>query len=439
MMQKPHQIYEYGYFVNEDTSTLDLDKLDEHGVVSLSKGTFEALERFVLENCGGENGVSDLMGLSIRKNIGKVITVKNYVGTITMKDGTIIEILPKICSKEQQSPEKVKQLLVDMLKSLRDLPFKTARTSKVDVAQMPLSEIFIRMFVDEVIAITKRGLRCGYVSVEDNEPVFKGKLLVSEHIRRNYAHKERFYVNYDAFNTDRAENRLLKATLQYLYRRTESSKNKADIRTLLNAFGDIRASENYKEDFAKIGTDRNMADYRNALLWCKLFLTGKSFTSFSGSSVAFALLFPMETVYERYIADQLRRSLNASALDFSAQDRTYHLFDAPFGAFLMKPDIVVTRKEDQAVFICDTKWKLLDDTRSDLGITQADMYQMYAYHKKYGAQNVTLIYPLCSDLKDNQALEFVSQDGVTVKVRFVDLFHVQESLRSIAEGFTAKE
>ena len=34
---------------------------------------------------------------------------------------------------------------------------------------------------------------------------------------------------------------------------------------------------------------------------------GKSFTSFSGSEVAFALLFPMETLFESYIAAQLKK------------------------------------------------------------------------------------------------------------------------------------
>ena len=36
--------------------------------------------------------------------------------------------------------------------------------------------------------------------------------------------------------------------------------------------------------------DRNIQDYKQALLWCRVFLEGNSFTSFSGSNVAFALL-----------------------------------------------------------------------------------------------------------------------------------------------------
>ena len=49
-------------------------------------------------------------------------------------------------------------------------------------------------------------------------------------IRYNYAHKERCFVEYDEFNLNRAENKLLKATLLYLYKNTGSSKNKNDIK-----------------------------------------------------------------------------------------------------------------------------------------------------------------------------------------------------------------
>jgi 5-methylcytosine-specific restriction endonuclease McrBC regulatory subunit McrC len=61
------------------------------------------------------------------------------------------------------------------------------------------------------------------------------------------------------------------------------------------------SSLDYKSDFSKYIPDRNMKDYTTALLWSKVFLMGKSFTSFAGSEVAVALLFPMETLFESYI------------------------------------------------------------------------------------------------------------------------------------------
>lgn len=268
------------------------------GYVTLPESTFFALENFVLTNRSKETDALELMGLSARKGIGKVIIAKNYVGVVSMKDGTTIEILPKIYSLVETSPEKTKKLLVEMLKTLKNSPYKNLQTTSVNVDKMSIFEIFIRMFLDEVFYIAKRGLKCSYETIQSNENFFKGKILFSQQIIHNYAHKERCYVEYDEFNINRVENRLLKATLQYLYRKTNSSKNKTDIKTLLNSFTDVDASINYEQDFAKIVADRNTTDYTTALRWCKVFLTGKSFTSFAGSEVAIALLFPMEVLFE---------------------------------------------------------------------------------------------------------------------------------------------
>lgn len=422
-MGKTYQITEYGSFVREK---------EVIGYTSLPQGTFDALENFVLTNSSRETDALELMGLSARKGIGRIITAKNYAGIITMDDGTTIEILPKIFSSEAEDSGKTKRLLVEMLKSLRNSPFKSLQTTNVDIDKMSIFEVFIRMFIDEVFFIVKRGLKCNYETIQRNESIFRGKLKVSEQIRHNYAHKERSYVEYDEFNVNRVENKLLKSTLLYLYRNSVSLKNKNDIKTLLNYFLEVEESVDYTGDFARIVPERNTKDYATALLWSKVFLMGKSFTAFAGSEVAFALLFPMETLFESYIATQLGRLLKNSQYTVSAQDRRYYLFDEPNKRFLMKPDIVIRSKEGLRNFVMDTKWKVLSDGKANYGISQADMYQMYAYQKKYASENVTLIYPM-TDKVENKQIEYQSEDGVTVKICFVDMYHVKESLEKIAK------
>ena len=422
-MKKTYTIKEYGSFCAKEGI---------EGYKPLPEETFKQLEQFILENNReGEDSALELMGLSARKGVGKIITAKNYVGIITMKDGTTIEILPKIYSEvdSDESGVRSKKLLIDMLKTLRDTPYKTLQTSNVNIEKMNIFEIFIRMFIDEMFFIVKRGLKCNYETIEENVNFFKGKMKFSQQVKYNFAHKERNYVEYDEFNANRPENRLLKATLQYLYKHSASSKNRNDIKILLNFFGEIEASVDYKADFSKYVPDRNMKDYTTALMWSKVFLMGKSFTSFAGSEVAVALLFPMETVFESYIAALIKKELIPKGYSVSVQDRKYHLFDEPEKKFLMKPDIVVTRKSDGVKFIMDTKWKLLSESKQNYGISQADMYQMYAYQKKYSAQsttqNVTLLYPQTDGVSRND-IEFSSDDGIIVRVRFVDLFKIKE-------------
>ena len=294
MRNTTYLITEFGSFVAEKQIP---------GYTTLPQRTFDALEAFVLANRGKDADALELLALSARKGIGKIITARNYVGVITMTDGTTIEILPKVFPI--QTKTAVKKLLINMLRSLRDSPNKTLQTSYVNVEKLNIFEVFIRMFVDEVLYIEKRGLKSGYQTVQSNEAVFKGKLKVSEHIKYNFVHKERSFVEYDTFHIDRPENRLIKTCLLHLYRVSQSAKNRVDIKNLLNSFAEVSSSADITGDFEKCVPDRNMKDYATALLWCRVFLLGKSFSAFSGSEIAFALLFPMEMLFESYVAQQL--------------------------------------------------------------------------------------------------------------------------------------
>lgn len=126
-----------------------------------------------------------------------------------------------------------------MLKTLKSHPFKNINIANLKSLNLPLLEIFISMFLDEVSKLIKIGIKSDYVELEDNLKFLKGKLKISEQIRKNIVHKERFCVCYQEFSTDRAENRLIKSTLEFLYRCSKSSKNQRLIREYLFVFDKI--------------------------------------------------------------------------------------------------------------------------------------------------------------------------------------------------------
>ena len=424
IMQKIYSISEYGSFIHDKNIS---------GYTSLPESTFDALEDFLLSNCNQETDALELMVLSSKKGIGKIIKAKNYIGIIAMKDGTVIEILPKIYSSKKYDTKSVKLLLIEMLKTLKNTPFKSLQMNNLDIEKIPVLEIFIRMYIDEVFQIVKKGLKCNYETKSSNESLFRGKMNFSNQIKYNYAHKERCFVEYDDFNTNRIENILLKSTLELLYKKTISSKNKMDIKTLLNSFQDVNTSDNYKKDFDKIVIDRNTKDYQKALVWSKIFLMNKSFSSFSGSHVAFSLLFPMETLFESYIAFNISKLLKTTDYNVTIQDRRFYLFDKPTKKFALRPDIVIHNDESCHPIIIDTKWKLLAENKINCGISQIDMYQMYAYHKKFNARKVILVYPKAEQFISNKKINYYSQDGVDIRINFVDLFNLNNSLINIID------
>ena len=420
-MANVYTITEYGSFVAEK---------EIPGCISLPQKTFDELKTFILSNRSKDTDALDLMKLSARKGVGEIITAQNFVGMIAMNDGTVIEILPKIWSHDAEDSGKTKKLLVDMMRTLRTAPYKNLQTADVNIARLDVFDIFIRMFINEAIEIVKRGLKNDYQTVQRNETFFKGRLLVSQNIRNNIAHKERCFVEHDDYNANRPENRLIKATLIYLLKRTHSTKNKSDLKMLISRFEGIEASINPEDDFRKCVPDRNMKDYELALMWCKVFLQGKSFTSYAGSQIAVALLFPMETLFESYIAAKLRKAMAGTEYIVSVQDRAYHLFDEP-RRFSMRPDIVIRNRKTKDCFILDTKWKVLSEAQFNYGISQADMYQMYAYHRKYDANNVRLVYPMTQKLVPEDPISYRANEGVNVHIEFVDLYNVNDSVNGI--------
>ena len=62
-------------------------------------------------------------------------------------------------------------------------------------------------------------------------------------------------------------------------------------------------------------------------------------------------------------------------------------------AFTMKPDMNLKWGNER--FILDVKWKRINenDNGPKHGISQADVYQLFAYGKKYGCRHVALVYP----------------------------------------------
>ena len=163
--------------------------------------------------------------------------------------------------------------------------------------------IFISMFLDEVSKLIKIGIKSDYVELKDNLNFLKGKLKISEQIRKNIVHKERFYVCYQEFSIDRAENRLIKSTLEFLYKRSKSSRNQRLIREYLLIFDEISSSSDINADFSRLKLNRQTKYYEQALLWSKIFLQNKSFSPYRGSDVAFALLFDMNKLFESYVGN----------------------------------------------------------------------------------------------------------------------------------------
>ena len=421
-MQKPFEVKEF------ETIVCNTDYKDSTDYRYLPKNKFDELSDFIREYDTANEGtdVLEFFKLGYRRNLGDTITVKNYVGLIQLKSGFQIQILPKVDLSDDEDNSETKKVFLKMLRSLKEFEGKVFSSASLKIEKMNLYELFINMYLQEVRQLVKRGIKYSYVPQEDNLNYYKGKLLVGEHIKFNAAHQERFYVSFDEFHPNRSENKLVKATLLKLQKLTSSEENGKEIRQLLMAFELVEPSVNHEKEFAKVVIDRNTKCYEMLMEWSKVFLMNKSFSTFAGSSTAKALLFPMQTVFESYVAKCMKKAFAPNGWEVSSQDKGYHLFESP-RKFALRPDIVM--KKGERTIVLDTKWKkLINNERQNYGISQSDMYQMYAYSKKYNTSEICLLYPINAEMRDHTPIVFDSGDGTTVKVYFVDIANIEASI-----------
>lgn len=344
-----------------------------------------------------EAGEATWLRLSQRRG-HRVVQVTSFVGVIRAPDGFQIKVLPKVGKAIGGGANEARQLLIEMLCCLQGFRHVQTDSAKISAARMPLLEVFIAEFLRTVESIVKRGLRSDYSSRQDNLFALRGKLLMAPHLRQNLYRADRFFTEHDEFSTDRPENRLLHAALRRVLELASSRGNQKLARELQFVFADVPVSTQPRIDFQRVRLDRGMGYYADALAWARLILDEESPLTGTGGHRAPSLLFPMEAVFEAFVAKHLARQL-ARPLILKTQARSHHLVrHREQNWFRLKPDLLI-RETGRDALVLDTKWKLLDGLKASptdkYGLSQGDFYQLQAYGQSYldGQGDVVLIYP----------------------------------------------
>lgn len=369
----------------------------------LSLDDQQNLEKFALENQADKEG--NYRPVLELKN--KRLYAQNYVGIIETHKGTVLEILPKV--DFAKDTEETKRIFFNMLRSWRG--FKSLaqfNQSHIDaVRRFNMLEVFVHLFLNNLVLLTQRGLARHYQSEEDNQPYLRGRILFPQHIRENVANRARFYVGYDEFSANRPANRLIHSTIHELMGSVRQPRNQQLLHQLRICFSDIPQSEHPKSDWDRHQVDRSIQHYDEVMQWVGLFLFGHGLTTFAGKHVNQTLLFPMWEVFEDFVAANFRR-YRENFFVHEQGPRKYLVTNGQgYRVFAMRPDISLIKQGD-VQFILDTKWKRINGEGSDPkhGISQTDMYQLFAYGKKYGCKQVALVYPKTEQFQEMLRYKF---------------------------------
>jgi len=283
---------------------------------------------------------------------GTAVTAEGVTGLMSFRDGTFVNLIPNLSAIK--TDDGTSRIFMEMLYSVFGMSTSKGITEN-------LFEFFIRVFIDTVHKLIARGLRSKYHLVSGNEKAFKGRIVFNEHIRRNYIHKERIYVEYETYSQNRPENRLIKTTLEALARRTSDSTNIKGLKTLLVELEDIPSSPDVDRDLSMVTIDRNMIDYVSPMFWCNLFLKGMGLAGASEEDLSYLLLIRTEELFGSYVAKM------------STVERTDGIYQIRYGA-----DV---RNEGDAkgtsVIVLDLDWSFYD-RQKDVMVNDAEALYLCA-------------------------------------------------------------
>ncbi len=430
-------IKEFGWIISENVKHFCPDEKKAQGEhACIPQKNLDTLISFIRKTPSME----DFMEIKYHKKLRAYIRVKNYVGEFVLKDGIKLQILPKVYF--ENSEDRTREIYFNMLLGSKKLSEKQFRQTQHSAGNVDLLESYIHMYLLETGKLVKRGLKSSYEEKTDNLTCFRGKLQISQHLRKNMIAKNHFYVSYEAFTLNRPENRLIKAALQKLLKISTSDKNRKEARRLLLFFDEITASADYKQDFSKIQSDRNSRDYVCILPWTDAILQNKGLLQFSEGFEAASILFAMEEVFENYVANQIKKHFQ-DVWDVSAQDKIQTLFDHTKGSpyseklyFRLRPDIVMRHRSQSRTVVLDTKWKQVPQKLYDYpNFAREDMYQMYAYAGRFQVSDIVLLYPKTehSDRYVNYNCLQTAAYGhsTTIHLFFIDLTDMGKSMMQL--------
>ncbi|WP_010116908.1 McrC family protein [Acinetobacter sp. P8-3-8] len=340
------------------------------------------------------------------------LKLDQYVGVIETPCGTRIEILPKHVELSGENDQAVileeRKLLQKMLIVSMHLPYREAGSANLNrFKNQPLHEWIITQFLVSFERLVQCGLRFDYNRVQEEQKFLRGQLQHVKYMRQSPAKKHIFPIEHDVYELNRPENRLIRTALEMVCKKTNDANNWKLAQELRLMTSEIPRSQKIQQDFRQWQSGRLLALYEEIKPWTELILGEYLPVSTHGNWRGMSLLFPMEKLFENYVAYHLRRNL--ILWNVKTQISSQHIcFYEEQPIFRLRPDIHIQHKETNQIIVLDTKWKLINqnDRTGRFGLKDGDIQQMFAYSHYYlqHSSQVILIYPQVKHF-DNE-LEF---------------------------------
>jgi 5-methylcytosine-specific restriction enzyme subunit McrC len=300
--------------------------------------------------------IADCLGgrLVVRRVLrgeGYALNPRQFVGVVRLPSGRQLECRPKVSVHN----------LFWMLAAACELP-DPFLDEAADLKRIEdVLEVVASRLAEMIEQLVDQGLYRAYVETEENLRFVRGRIVVAEDIRHNFALRHRTFCRFSDYSWDIPENRIIRQTVRLLAGWSFSAKLTQRLRSLDAVLAEITLSQYAPADLDRIAYNRLNETYRPIHRLCRLFLEGASPSDESGGVTFNGFLLDMNRLFEAFITQALRDRLY-SPFRVEAQ-HVVHLDRKR--RVPMRPDILVRWNKSVAHAI-DCKYKRLepDDHRN---------------------------------------------------------------------------
>ena len=316
-----------------------------------------------------------------------------------------IEILPKI-DHGSDSSEDMRGLLVAMLARAGELGSKRVGEAGLGQQHGHLLDVFIEDFCSQVKSALRGGAIARYSERTENLNAIRGRIELTEHLRANAFDRSHLLCRFDERSIDNPYNQSLKSVLRILLGFALSPRTRAMVAALLHRFDEVSDRRVTVRGVGALRFDRTIRNWEPVFARAHRLLSGLYPDVRIGDAAGSALLFNMEKLFETVLGLRIRHAFqtqHAGRLSVRLQRPVKNLATA---GFQLRPDITV-QSGDETVAVLDAKWKRLDLSEANSGVSSGDAYQMNAYAGRYRCKRLVLVYPASRDCPPGRITQFV--------------------------------
>jgi len=368
----------------------------EWGRVALGEGGFTRGQADGLLAAARAHPLSGADGTDILCDHHRFLRARQMVGVIAGR-GCSLEILPKVDpAGADEAAGSVRARLVHMLDVALGLDLSAGESAAIAHRADSLLEVFIALFADRLLSEVRRGLPRNYRLFEADLTALRGRLDLVRQFTAHAVRPDRLACRFDALDSDTPLMQVMKACVLLLVRHARGTATQRKLGELRLLLADVSHVPAGSLPWRQVRIDRMSRRWKSLLELARVLLGSRWQQTHASAAEpeAMTLLFPMNDLFERYVAVQLRRAFAGSSMDVVAQGGFRHCLgpwregeDCIGDSHATRPDILV-RRGGEVLAVIDTKWKHLSK-----GVNQADVYQMIAYSRLYRCSRLILLYP----------------------------------------------